>query len=331
MATLAILTPGLAPFGISLGAYWAIEGDKLKNAMNDGVDNFFDQFEVIKTENGSYCFFQGEQIGGEINLPNGTKATDIYLGYTPEQIRDNCKALMASEKNSLDSIMAAKAQASNAGKLYCDPIAIDMDGDGVETLSQTDGAYFDLDKNGFAEKTGWIKGDDALLVRDLNGDDKINDGGELFGDQTVLSTGVKATTGFEALAELDSNKDGFFTTEDTEFSKLKIWKDTDADGVTDEGELTSLTEAGIKSISLNSQTVTADDGKGNKITRNSNVEFEDGRVNTVSEFLFDRNTIDTISSSQQVIADDIKILPFMRGFGNSADLHTAMAQDDTLK
>ena len=59
--------------------------------------------------------------------------------------------------------MSSKSTFTTSGTLYRDPIAIDMDGDGVETLSQTDGAYFDLDKNGFAEKTGWIKAMIGLL------------------------------------------------------------------------------------------------------------------------------------------------------------------------
>ncbi len=121
--------------------------------------------------------------------------------------------------------MSSKSTFTTSGTLYRDPIAIDMDGDGVETLSQTDGAYFDLDKNGFAEKTGWIKGDDALLVRDLNNDGQINDGGELFGDQTLKADGTKVSTGFEALAELDSNKDGKISAEDSQFNTLKIWQD----------------------------------------------------------------------------------------------------------
>lgn len=58
-----------------------------------------------------------------------------------------------------------------------DPLAIDLDGDGLETVSTEKGTHFDLDGNGYAEKTGWVKGDDALFARDINGDGKINNGG----------------------------------------------------------------------------------------------------------------------------------------------------------
>ena len=55
------------------------------------------------------------------------------------------------------------------------PLILDLDGDGVETTLATDGAYFDHDKNGFAEQTGWAGSDDGLLVWDRNNDGIIND------------------------------------------------------------------------------------------------------------------------------------------------------------
>ncbi len=80
------------------------------------------------------------------------------------------------------------------------PMTLDLDGDGVETVSVNDGVYFDHDGNGFAEKSGWVSKDDAILVRDLNNNGQIDDGSELFGDQTILSDGTEAANGFEALA-----------------------------------------------------------------------------------------------------------------------------------
>ena len=111
------------------------------------------------------------------------------------------------------------------------PLAIDLDGDGVETVSVDNGVYFDHDGNGFAEKTGWISSDDALLVRDINGNGQIDDGSELFGDQTILSNGEKAANGFEALADLDSNHDGVFDGDDEAFGEIKVWQDLNQNGV----------------------------------------------------------------------------------------------------
>lgn len=50
-----------------------------------------------------------------------------------------------------------------------DPLAFDLDGDGLELTSlDTSQTYFDLDANGFAERTGWASGDDGFLTLDRN-------------------------------------------------------------------------------------------------------------------------------------------------------------------
>ncbi len=72
------------------------------------------------------------------------------------------------------------------------PLVVDLDGDGVETTTVEKGTHFDHDGNGFAERSGWVGKDDGLLVRDINNNGLIDDGTELFGNNTVLSNGQKA-------------------------------------------------------------------------------------------------------------------------------------------
>ena len=79
------------------------------------------------------------------------------------------------------------------------PLILDLDGDGVETIGTNSNVYFDHDDNGFAENSGWVGKDDGLLVRDLNNNGQIDDGTELFGNNSVLSSGEKAANGFEAI------------------------------------------------------------------------------------------------------------------------------------
>lgn len=89
------------------------------------------------------------------------------------------------------------------------PIIFDLNGDGVTTVAKdSDIVRFDLDNNGFAERTGWVNKYDGLLVRDLNGNGRIDNGGELFGNYTKLANGQMAANGFEALNDLDDNHDG---------------------------------------------------------------------------------------------------------------------------
>ena len=126
------------------------------------------------------------------------------------------------------------------------PLILDLDGDGVETKNVNGGTYFDHDGNGFAEKSGWVGQDDGLLVRDINGNGQIDNGTELFGNNTQLSTGDKALNGFEALKDLDSNGDGVFNAEDNAWSEVKIWQDANGNGKVDSNELLTLEQANIK-------------------------------------------------------------------------------------
>ena len=133
-----------------------------------------------------------------------------------------------------------------------DPIVLDLNGDGVTTTNvQENYVNFDLNVNGFAERTGWIDGNDGFLVRDINGNGKIDDGTEMFGDKTLLKNGKTASNGYIALKELDGNGDGKIDSKDTAYNELKIWKDSNSNGVTDNGELFTLAELGIESINTN--------------------------------------------------------------------------------
>lgn len=114
-----------------------------------------------------------------------------------DDVKNEFDELMGLKNDLQESFSTAKSQAS--------PLVVDLDGDGIETLGTDAGVYFDHDDNGFLEKTGWVGKDDGLLVRDINNNGKIDDGTELFGNNSVLSSGNKATNGFDALADLDTN------------------------------------------------------------------------------------------------------------------------------
>ncbi len=205
------------------------------------------------------------------------------------------------------------------------PLAIDLDGDGVETVSVDNGVCFDHDGNGFAEKTGWIGKDDGILVRDLNNNGQIDDGSELFGDQTILSNGEKAANGFEALADLDSNHDGVFDGDDDAFGEIKVWQDLNQNGVVDDGELKTLNEAGITSINLNYQNQTITDNNGNEHNQTGSFTKTDATTGIITDVWFDVDYADTIDLANVEISDEIAELPNVDGFGNVHDLHTAMA------
>ncbi|HGO9230708.1 TPA: hypothetical protein ACLBIB_002006, partial [Neisseria meningitidis] len=81
---------------------------------------------------------------------------------------------------------------NRSGKYHVyDPLALDLDGDGIETVATKGfaGALFDHRNQGIRTATGWVSADDGLLVRDLNGNGIIDNGAELFGDNTKLADG----------------------------------------------------------------------------------------------------------------------------------------------
>ena len=166
------------------------------------------------------------------------------------------------------------------------PLVVDLDGDGVETTTTEDGTHFDHDNNGFAEKTSWVGKDDGLLVRDINGNGQIDNGTELFGNNSVLSNGEKAKNGFEALKDLDSNQDYVFDQNDAAWNEVKVWKDSNQNGIVDEGELLTMEQAGITGFDLNYQSQSRDDANGNAHLQTSTITKADGTTADITDVWF---------------------------------------------
>jgi hypothetical protein len=68
---------------------------------------------------------------------------------------------------------------------HVSPLVLDLNGDGIKLFPYSKGVYFDIDNDGFAERVGWVSPQDGQLARDLNGNGKIDDITELFGDDLI--------------------------------------------------------------------------------------------------------------------------------------------------
>lgn len=137
------------------------------------------------------------------------------------------------------------------------PIALDLDNDGVELVNLDDSTvFFDIDGDNFDEKTGWVAPDDGLLVIDLDANGNLTTGDNQItsADEFVFTrhAGAEGADGdLEALALVyDSNADGVLNANDSAWSHFKVWRDIDQDGESDAGELQTLAEAGITSLTL---------------------------------------------------------------------------------
>jgi Ca2+-binding RTX toxin-like protein/LysM repeat protein len=136
----------------------------------------------------------------------------------------------------------------SGGNLFF-PVALDLDGDGVELVGKEDSrAYFDVRGDGFRRNIGWIGADDGFLAIDKNGDGRIDLADEL---SFALWTANPDDSDLEALKSVfDSTRDNIFNASDAQFGQFRVWQDRNGDGITDVGELKTLAERGITSINL---------------------------------------------------------------------------------
>jgi hypothetical protein len=182
-------------------------------------------------------------------------------------------------------------------------------------------------------------------VRDINGNGRIDDVTEMFGGRT---------SGFAALAALDGNHDGKVDANDNglvdfngdgvindgltdhdgdgvpdpedTIASLKIWRDLDEDAVTDPGELFSLADLGIASLSVGA---TAQQGmfvNGNQITETGTFTRTDGTTGTMADALLNIDNSSTHYTGGPItITAEAAALPDLKGFGTLVSLREAMS------
>lgn len=201
-----------------------------KKQITDDLNNLFDSF-----ENSFDKFVDWFNSGDPQTQPLPKPEDFLYppddsdLGFRrpPPDVNDNWK------------------NGKNWTPPRVDPLVLDLDGDGIETLgvNATTHVLFDHNNDGLKTGTGWIAGDDGFLVLDRDGNGTIDNGGELFGDQTLVD-GIKGFNGFGALWGEDSNNDFVFDANDSNFTAVRVWQDTNSDGISQTSELHTLTELG---------------------------------------------------------------------------------------
>ncbi|RCK81452.1 MAG: hemolysin-type calcium binding protein [Candidatus Ozemobacter sibiricus] len=160
-----------------------------------------------------------------------------------------------------------------------DPLVLDLDGNGYDLTEAGEGASFDIDADGRLDRTAWVKGGDALLVLDRNGNGRIDDGRELFGDQNG------AANGFLELATFDRTKDGRIDQRDPVFKALQLYRDLNGDGAIQARELASLPELGIASLDLRFIRQLSEI-RGNTLILEASFTRTDGTSGKIGDFQF---------------------------------------------
>src|SRR5581483_9840872 len=171
------------------------------------------------------------------------------------------------------------------------PIVVDVNGDGFSLTDMKHGVDFDFYGDGKKLRIAWTApgSDDAWLVLDRNGNGVIDSAKEMFGDITVQPPS-STPNGFLALGVFDQpanggNGDGVIDSRDAVYSRLRLWRDANHDGVSQATELYKLADLGLESINLHYQESNWVDRYGNEFRYRSKVD--DAKHSSIGRWAYD--------------------------------------------
>ena len=147
---------------------------------------------------------------------------------------------------------SARIEITAAEVKESDLLILDLDGDGFELTTYTNGARFDILGNGEKQNTAFVNGGDAFLALDRNGD-------------------------------------GVIDHRDKDFANLLLFKDN-GNGITEAGELMTLEEAGIESRSLNFADINRRISGGNRLEQIAAFRRTDGTAGQMGDAVLNFTT-----------------------------------------
>ncbi|WP_442967600.1 beta strand repeat-containing protein [Rhizobium sp. BR 362] len=176
------------------------------------------------------------------------------------------------------------------------PVLLDLNGDGhidlrpldTDALATGSSVTFDWNADGARDGTAWVGPQDGFLAIDLGEDGQAGPDGVIdqakelsfsawATDDQVAANGGSVSDLDGLRLVFDSNHDNVLDANDDRWSEFRVWRDANQNGVADDGELLSMSDAGIKLINLLPTT----DGSqsfydGSAITGTSSYQTADG-------------------------------------------------------
>jgi Ca2+-binding RTX toxin-like protein len=326
--------------GTDFDTYHADQGDTILDSDGQGEVWLDDQrlsYAIRRRGEAFYVDDEGNQyawVGGRLAVNDSlviedfdNKELGIYLDEESEE----------DDGGSGDGGRRGPAGAYDPGSAVqrrgIDPLVLDLNGNGQIDLVplSSSGAYFDLNGDGLPERTGWVQPGDGLLALDRNGNGTIDDISEVFGGETG--------DGFGDLGLYDTHFDWNWRIDalDVVFDDLRIWRDLNQDGISQAGELSSLQDEGITSLSLRARYVWRE-FDGNVLAGESTF-VRNGSEALLADVLLDTDPLDTNGDPYRAVdtgffesADPAVFrLPWLRGSGMVRDAQYAYDLDPVLR
>jgi hypothetical protein len=223
-----------------------------------------------------------------------TVQNGVSICYCDNYLCDNCASAPQQPGDCYDDEYYNYTTCSCKAVRNMSPVLIDVSGNGFSLTDAVGGVNFDLNSDGDAERLSWTApdADEAFLALDRNGNGTIDNGEELFGNFTPQPSppAGQENNGFLALAEFDKagkggNGDGVISSRDAVFSSLRLWRDSNHDGVSQPGELHALSELGLANLDLDYKESKRTDQYGNRFRYRAKVR--DARGAQVGRWAWD--------------------------------------------
>jgi Ca2+-binding RTX toxin-like protein len=191
------------------------------------------------------------------------------------------------------------------GRFATDPIVIDFDQDGLEFINIADSQVkFDSEGDGKLRRMAWIKGTEGILAWDIDKNGVVNRLDEI-NFWSHVKAGKEGMSDLQSLqhSEFDENQDGVFNASDTKWSEFRIWRDLNSNGVSEDGELQTMQEAGIKNLYLNANVLNRSEGPDVRVRGYTRVEMTDGRFLQAADVWLNSETDESVAQTTTTEAE----------------------------
>ena len=136
---------------------------------------------------------------------------------------------------------------------------------------------------------------------DLNDDGLINDMSEVFSEHFNSGSFISS---LDSLNSIDSNNDDLINYQDELFDQVRIWQDLNSDGISNTGELSTLNEVGIESISFLAE-IMEDEIEGNTINAKGSYLDSEGVTREFVQAIFSAEELTENQENDSFYEDEL--------------------------